>query len=55
MLRLSIKPEILNMIRDDLASGHGMDAEDGHEKSLIMQKLIKARDEALFSVDELES
>ncbi len=57
VLRLSLKPDILSMIRDDLASDHGMKTKDTNEDSRIMEKLIKASDEALFgiSINELES
>jgi hypothetical protein len=55
VLRLSLKPDILSMIRADLASDHGTEAKDANEDSPIIEKLIKAKDEALFSIDELES
>ena len=55
VLRVSLKPDILSMIRADLASDHGTKAEDAHQEGSIMEKLIKARDEALFSINELES
>lgn len=54
VLRLSLKPDILSMIRVDLASGHGMNAKNADDDGLIMEKLIKARDEVLFSISEFE-
>jgi len=50
VLRLSLKPEILNMIRSDPESDHWMEYEDEYEEDSIFEKLIKARDEALFDI-----
>lgn len=55
VLRVFLKPDSLSMIRADLASDHGTKAEDAHQEDSIIEKLIKARDEALFSINELES
>jgi formylmethanofuran dehydrogenase subunit E len=50
VLRLSLKPEILNMIRSDPESGHWMEYEDEYGEDSIFEKLIKARDETLFDI-----
>ena len=50
ILRLSLKPKILNMIRTDPESSHWMQYEDEYKEDSIFEKLIKASDETLFDI-----
>jgi formylmethanofuran dehydrogenase subunit E len=50
VLRLTLKPEILYMIRSDPESGQWREYEDEYEEDSIFEKLIKARDETLFDI-----
>ena len=52
VLRLTLKPDLLNMMRSELALGHEIKSEDTYYDGCLMEKLIKTKDEALFEIND---